>query len=93
MKIYTFVSQKDGKLVGFTMDRNGANLPREFGPWPSQSSAEQDVFPGDGQRIGPHTDELLAGLQKRGFYLYEPSIVVARTPIIPGSSQDPFRTR
>jgi hypothetical protein len=33
MRIYVYASQLDPRIVGFTRDETGANLPSDLGPW------------------------------------------------------------
>ncbi len=62
---------------GFTRDRNGANLPAEFGPWKFRNSVVMNA--GEGQRIGVNTEECLADIARQGFHVTNAKIVIERS--------------
>ena len=81
MRVFSFHSGKDHRVYGFTLDRTGGNLPAAFAPW--RKHGEHDVNPGDGPRIGVHTDAILDGIKRDGFHLAAIEIKVTEK-IVPG---------
>lgn len=69
MRAYIFQSEKDADVVGFTPQRDGGNLPAEFGPW-------QALGGGQAIQTGEHLagvngggDAVQVGIQRDGFFL------------------------
>ena len=68
MQIFVFGSEKDDDLAAFTRDRDGKNLPSEFGPWKplggSFIRANTDVG-----AVSVGADAILTGIDEDGFFL------------------------
>ena len=65
MCIYVFVSQIDpNKVIGFTLDKDGANLPSDLGPWIREDTLEF--------RVRIEIDDPISDLVKRkGYYVVD----------------------
>jgi hypothetical protein len=48
MLVYTFRSRRDTTLLALSIDKTGANLPEEHGPWESQGTPAMQVANGLG---------------------------------------------
>ena len=64
-RIYVFASQIDrNNVIGFTLDKDGANLPGDLGPW------LREDMPGIMVRI--ETDDPISDVVKRaGYYVVD----------------------
>jgi hypothetical protein len=65
MQVFVFQSERDADVAGFTVQRDGGNLPSDFAPWRFKHSL--DVY-GDGS-LAPETggaDAVLAGIRADG---------------------------
>ena len=78
MQTFTFKSEADHTVVGFTSHRDGGNLPAEFAPW--KLMAEEVMQPG-GHIAGVNggTTAVLAGLNREGYFLSHAKVQVKLT--------------
>ena len=74
MKVYSLQSSKQRNIYGFTPDAKGTNLPAALAPW--NKHGQHDVKIGEPPRIGVRTEDILAGIERDGFYLAGVSIRV-----------------
>ena len=68
MHVFTFRSETQPRMTGFTTRRSGANLPDHLGPWVlvSQGALHAgDPVPG----VYRGADTILAGITREGFYI------------------------
>jgi len=70
MKIHIFQGQSD--TFGLTPDETGANLPPQHGPWKQFKVVEMKA--GGRPLIGASPDEVLAAVEKEGFFLSNVSV-------------------
>jgi len=77
MKVYAFNSTKNGELYGFTTDKTGANLPANLGPWRYHS--EHNMNRGEPPRIAVRTEEVLDGIENKGFQVVGVKITVTES--------------
>lgn len=63
MKLYKFTS---GGRVAVTKDKTGSNLPS--GKWKFES--EMEINAGDGPRIGASSAQILAGIERDGYFIW-----------------------
>ena len=64
MKIHTF--RGPGRIFGFTPDKDGTNLPTQYGPWSAFKSLEMIE---DRPQQGVDVNECLEDIRKHGFHL------------------------
>jgi len=63
MKLYKFIS---GRRNALTKDKSGSNLPG--GKWTFES--EIGINAGDGPRIGASSADILAGVERDGYFTW-----------------------
>jgi hypothetical protein len=65
MRVYVFASQIDlNNVIGFSLDKDGANLPSDFGPW-----VREDM---PGILVHIETDDPISDVVKReGYYVVD----------------------
>ncbi len=72
MDIFLFWSEADAELFALTLDREGKNLPAEFGPWSKNGHGEALYVGADeGIAVPRVSNAILRALQRDGFYLAE----------------------
>lgn len=83
MTLHIFRCSNRQTRTGVTPDRTGANLPAnacQGGNWTFWKTIE--VNPGDPGRIGaPPADEILAAIEKDGYYINDASIQFTETEL------------
>lgn len=62
MRIYLFVSQQDPRVLAFTWDETGSNLPIDLGPWKPSNS-------GSAVAAGVDAGPLVAVVKNFGYYI------------------------
>jgi hypothetical protein len=68
MQVFTFRSERDGEVTGFTDQRFGGNLPSTFSPW--KPIGPLDVQNGDALAGVPGGgNAVLGGIRRTGFFL------------------------
>jgi hypothetical protein len=67
MLLFTFVSDKDTDILGFTPDRTGASLPAEWGPWNPLGTGTLPASVGLAG-IG-HSEPVQEAIRKDGYYV------------------------
>jgi hypothetical protein len=67
MQVFTFQSDRDADVFGFTTDQAGANLPSEFAPWRYTGGSAVPI----GSRLGGLgiSGELMGQVATAGFYV------------------------
>ena len=66
MKVFVFQSKRP-HVHGFSLDSEGATLPKSLGPW--RFVASLDLSAGASTRAGVNPDAVLAEIQKAGYFL------------------------
>jgi hypothetical protein len=75
--IFSFRSQKDSSVFGFTNQREGGNLPMDFAPW--RALGEQVIQAGEPLGgVSGGTTAVLAGIAQDGYFLTKPEIRIFR---------------
>jgi len=64
MKLHVF---KSAKFYGFDTRIDGANLPKEQGPWVKWQTVEMERE--DGPRIGINSADVIDAIELHGYYL------------------------
>jgi hypothetical protein len=67
MAIFTFVSDSDAEVVGFTVDRTGANLPAEWAPWHPLGTGTLSASVG-ATGVG-QSEPVQQAIREQGFYV------------------------
>ena len=68
MHVFTFRSETEPGMIGFTTRRTGANLPEDFDPWVIVSQGALHAGdPVTGVYRG--ADTVLVGIKRDGFYI------------------------
>lgn len=78
MKVYLFQCSPPDVLYGYSVERPGANLPADRGPWTYWK--ELDMEPGR-LGVGIPVEEVLDGLEARGWHLTTPQPAVRVTAV------------
>lgn len=79
MQVFHFKSDKDATLHGFALDKSGASLPSDLGPWAPLYGAGDPV--GD-ETLQPEGAERL---RRDGFWVYRPDIIVRHGGSLPSA--------
>ena len=66
MQVFVFQSETDRGIYGFTIERDGGNLPARFRPW---RSCGNQAVPISGTPAGSGNGVLMQHLQAEGYYL------------------------
>jgi hypothetical protein len=77
MIVYSFRSEKDAGVFGFSIDKAGKNLPREFSPWTFQNDIG-DLRGTDQGRVALDAAAAAQAIATDGFYLQRVDIRVRR---------------
>jgi hypothetical protein len=65
---FIFCSKQNPRLLAFTLDPTGSNLPRSHGPWQPSNSVAAPGTP----RSPDRSLAVMTALESRGFYLSRP---------------------
>jgi hypothetical protein len=72
MDIFLFWSEADIEVFALTLDREGENLPAEYGPWSKNGHGEAlEVGAGESIAVPRVSNAIVRAVQRDGFYLAE----------------------
>jgi hypothetical protein len=69
MLLYIFKKGK-GSRKALTADKEGSNLPQDGRPWPWIFEKKINIESSDGPRIGASSAQIIAGIEKNGYFLW-----------------------
>jgi hypothetical protein len=82
MQVFVIQSSQDRDIAGFTMERDGKNLPTEFAPWSSLGG--RDIGMGDNiAGVSGGGSAVLGGIARDGFFLARLEERVTHIPLPP----------
>jgi hypothetical protein len=69
MLLYIFKKGR-GSRKALTADKEGSNLPQDGRSWPWVFEKKIDIDGSDGPRIGASSAQIIAGIEKKGYFLW-----------------------